>query len=377
MNIFLSKHKFQFAMILQVALFAFASCEDDNVLQCETGERITWNVVSSDMQNSRALIEDDSSLQTACSIEGKSIGIKSFYDMEGVITQNVLGNETGDVSLIYSNDTSWDNYKWWTYGETAAEWVTGVKYTFNAYYPKYVAEDVTSSSVSPFVMKYNTELYQEDLMMAYKYVDTESSSFKQGNAVTLNMLHMLSALKFQFSFINADGTTYDDSDALTAFWIENTAIDKGLFTMGELEFGTYGDGGVVSGETINWNCISRPEPSAIIYEWTDAEGVEFSSNATEIIKKAVAYSTNADGNQKYAQNDGFILVVPQENDGTINICYRLKNTGDKVYRVTLSKRTYEPAVRYIYDIRFGKNGVDVKLSIAKWNEIKSSYDIPL
>lgn len=340
------------------------------------------------MQNGRALIEDDASLQSMCST-GKSIGIKSSFEIDGVTTHNILGNPDGDVSLTYSTNTSWDNYFGWTYGETASEWNIGAKYTFNAYYPQNTIREITTSETSPFVIRYNTSYNQEDLMMAYNYVDTDLPTFKSGEAVQLYMLHVLSALKFRFAFANTivnelNGTKtivpYAESDILTAFWVENTQIDKGIYTIGELEFGSYNSDGTVNGEEITWNGISRPAPSTDtsplkIYAWEDAVGIEFASSATSILSRAIAYSTNADN--RYAQNNGFLLIIPQENDETFNICFQLKSTGDKVHRITLPHTTYEPGMRYYYDIYLGSTSVDIDLTIADWNELKSSVDIPL
>lgn len=356
--------------------------EDEKHLQLqESSDMITWNVTSRDMQEGRALIENDEILQIACSSGGKSIGIWSAYELDGVVTQNVLGNDLGDVSLIYSKDTEWDNYQWWTYGVTAAEWVMGAKYTFNAYFPMDVVNEISSSDVSAFVIEYNTEAYQDDLMTAYAYVDTEAATFKKGVPVELNMLHTLSALRFRFSFINIDNTTYDDSDALTAFWLENTMSGGGLATTGVLAFGTKGENGVMDGEHIHWYHEEHPEPSTPttirkMYAWEDNEGVNFTSTTTNRTI-AVAYSTNADGNQKYAENGGWVLTIPQENDGTTQICFKLKTTGDLVHRIALPECTYEAGNRYTYDIRFGQTSVTLKLTIADWNELKSSQDIPL
>lgn len=371
------------ALILSAFSFLVACVVEDEspILPQDDFGEIAWSVYSSGMRSGRALIEKDESLQLACSSGGKSIGIWSAYELEGVVTKNVLGNENGDVSLIFHKDTEWDNYEWWTYGEEAAKWVMGAKYTFNAYFPMNVVKEIGTSDVSTFVIEHNTERYQDDLMMAYAYVDTKSSTFKTGVPVELNMLHTLSALRFMFSFINADDTTYDDSDALTAFWLENTVSGKGIATTGILAFGTKDENGVVDGEQIHWYHEDHPEsstPTSIrkIYAWEDKAGVDFSSTST-YRTMAVAYSTNTDGLQKYSENSGWILTIPQEIDGTTQICFQLRSTGDLVHRISLPVSTYDAGYRYIYDIRFGQTAIELKLSIAEWNELKSSQDIPL
>lgn len=376
-------NKLNVALVLS-AFFLLTACvvdEESSVLPQDVAGEITWNVYSSGMRSGRALIEKDESLQVACSSGGKSIGIWSAYELEGVVTKNVLGNENGDVSLIFHRDTEWDNYEWWTYGEDAAKWVMGAKYIFNAYFPMNVVKEISVSDVSTFVIEHNTERYQDDLMTAYAYVDTKSSTFKTGVPVELNMLHTLSALRFMFSFINGDDTTYEDSDALTAFWLENTVPGKGIATTGILAFGTTDENGVVDGEHIHWYHEDHPEPSSQswirkIYAWEDKEGVDFSSTSISRTM-AVAYSTNTDGLQRYAENEGWILAIPQEIDGTTQICFQLRSTGDLVHRISLPIATYDAGYRYTYDIRFGQTAIDLNLSIAEWNELKSSQNIPL
>ena len=374
----------QLAAGLVVATCLSTSCVDEqeiNTSQNDMTAPIMWNVVSSDMQGSRSMVENDSQLQDACSGGANAIGIWSAYELDGVVTKNVLGNDNGDVALIYNEGTAWDNYQWWSYGEQAVNWTIGAKYTFNAYFPMRVVTEISTSDVSTFVVEYNTEHYQEDLMMAYSYVDTNLPTFKLGVPVTLKMLHTLSALRFRFSFADSDGTTYEDSDALTAFWLENTTLGQGIATTGVLAFGTYNDDGTMNGEHIHWYYEDRPLPSTFakprsIYAWEDPNGVEFSSTTSQRTI-ATAYSTNTGGAQKYANNDGYVLVIPQEIDGTVEMCFRLRSTGDIVHRVTLPITKYEPSKRYTYDIRFGRTNLTLNLSIADWNELKSSQDIPL
>lgn len=380
---FASKCDILLHVVIAALSFSMLSCSEEGTGYTPLVENnyITWNVVSTDMQSGRALIINDDMLKSACSTGGKSIGIWSAYEHEGVTTYNVLGNDNGDVSLIYDKDTNWDNYRWWTYGETAAEWVIGAKYTFKAYYPKLVVNEISSSDESTFVFDYNTERHQEDLMTAYAYVDTQDTAFNQNFPVQLKMLHTLSAMRFQFSFINADNTTYEDNDALTAFWFENTLPGRGIATTGVLAFGTVDENGVMDGEHIHWYNEDYPEPSTPtkerrIFEWQDNSGVNFNSTTTER-NVATAYSTDFDGNQKYAVNDGWILIIPQTTDGTVKLCFKLKTTGDDVHRIALPAAKYDAGMRYTYDIRFGQTSVNLVLKIADWNELKSTQNIPL
>ena len=216
------------------------------------------------MHSSRTLINTTDLLKTACTPAptggGKSIGIWSAYKVDGVLTKNVLSNPDGDVSLTYQTGTEWDNYQGWTYGEEAVFWTPKAEYTFNAYYPMEAINEISSSDETTFVGDYNTEHYQEDLMMAYAYANTNAPDFNASTPVELNMLHTLAALQFQFMFMNADGSTYKDEDVITACWLENTVSGTGLATTGMLAFGTVTDGNM-EGEHIYWYHEDHPEPS--------------------------------------------------------------------------------------------------------------------
>jgi hypothetical protein len=99
---------------------------------------------------------------------------------------------------------------------------------------------------------------------------------------------------------------------------------------------------------------------------------------------ATAYTTGY-----YAENGGWLLIIPQESDGTVNLCFQTKNGGDVVHRVGLPLITginnlgrpdpygtwFAPAHRYTYNLVVTPATVEVTLGIAKWNDLESSYDI--
>ena len=393
MNMMKDIYRGAFGVLL--LLLALASCTENEIPASEPlpekeDMRIRWNVQSASMGDGRALVEDSLGLQDACTVGaamgGKAIGIWSAYELNGAIQKNVLGNPHGDVSLRYYEQVpeteegeEMDNWQGWLYGDSAVFWTPKAKYTFNAYFPQSVIREISSSDKSTFVVEYNTEQYQEDLMMAYTYVDTEDADFRSDKPVPLNMLHTLSALKFQFMFMNQDGTTYNDSDKLTACSLENTVSGSGIATTGILAFGTEEDDGTMDGEHIHWYDEDHPEPSTPglvvrrIYNWEDASGVAFSSTATSY-EVATSHST---GNQKYSSNDGWILTIPQQLDETVLLCFKLASTGDLIHHVHLPETNLEPGKRYTYNIRFGQSEVSVKLTIAAWNELKSTQNIPL
>ena len=353
-------------------LFALTACTGNDVpvpLQEESEMPICWNVQSASMGDSRALIEDDEALQAACTpgSGGKAIGIWSAYELDGEVTRNVLGEE-GDVSLVYKVDTEDDNYEGWTYGEEAVLWTSGAKYTFNAYFPKDAIDILPSSDITTFVARYNTTTTQEDLMLAFTEVTTPVYP------VPLQLHHALAALKFQFRF--GDGFT-QVSDELTAFWMENTS-EQGLCMQGLLEFGIGG-----AGESLTWELENSGyvEPGTPFYQWTDVNGLSITTSTNNM---ATAYTTGS-----YTENNGWLLIIPQESDGTVNLCFQTKNGGDVVHRVRLPLTTginnigrpdpngtwFTPARRYTYNLVITPTTVKVTLGIADWNELESSYDI--
>jgi hypothetical protein len=328
----------------------------------------------------RALIENNDLLRTACDPEqgGQAIGIWSAYEVDGQTVNNVLGNSSGDVALRYIDQTEQDNYQGWTYGQDAAYWAAKAKYTFNAYFPMDVVDEITTSNTSTFIIDYNTEHYQDDLMMAYAYADTGAAGFNASAPVTLNMLHTLAAVRFQFSFRNGDGSTFVDSDRLTACWLENTRTGEGMATTAILAFGKKDDNGVMDGEHIHWYNEDFPAPSTPllprrIYVWEDAVGVPFYST----LESAYEGTTHSTGSGLYASNGGWIMIIPQHMDASVQLCFKIASTGDLVHRVALPATEFMAGQRYTFNVRFGQSDVSMTLSIADWNEMKSSYDIAL
>ena len=331
--------------------------------------RILWDVQSASMVEGRALIENNTDLKEACTVGSgnKAIGIWSAYERNGEVTKNVLG-EVGDVSLVYNLNTQDDNYQGWTYGEKAVYWTHGAKYTFNAYYPKDAIQILPSSDITTFVARYNTVTTQEDLMLAFTEVSTPVYP------VPLRLHHALAALRFQFRF--GDGFI-DVNDKLTAFWLENTA-EQGLCMQGLLKFGTEG-----AGEAIAWDLENSAyaEAGTPFYQWTDATGLPITTSTDNM---ATVYTTGS-----YTENNGWLLIIPQESDGTVDLCFQTKNGGDVVHRVRLPLKTgvdksgnkvdngtwFAPARRYAYSLLITPTAVEVTLGIAGWNELDSSYDI--
>ena len=337
---------------------------------------INWNVYSSEMQSARSLIGNDEALQTACSPDkgGQAIGIWSAYELGGIITENVLGAD-GDVSLIYKENTDDDNYEGWTYAAEAAHWEKGANYFFNAYFPQDAIEIIGSSDITTFVARYNSKTTQEDLMLAYSEVDTKDNTFIPSNPVPLDLHHALAALRFHFVF------TTPSSDQLISCWLENTVKGKGLTTQGLLQLGVGGIGNQIRWalEDVGYQPVGTP-----FYEWNHETGINITFDQEN---PATAYIDNDDC--LYASHDGWLLILPQESDGTLKFNFTTSAGGDVIHSVMLPTVTgidaqgredptgnwYYQSQCYTYIIKITPTGATVTLSIKPWNQLDSSYDI--
>ena len=329
-------------------LLTLVACTGNDVPVPETDLQIRWSVQSGNIQNRRALIENSANLQAACSDGGQAIGIWSAYQKDGEdLTEQILGT-TGDASLTYD-----ETGESWTYGDKPAYWQRDAVYYFNAYFPKEGGMTDISHTKTSIAGTYDTETTQTDLMVSRVIVDTGNNF--QGQPVELSMLHTLATLKFIFLMDGGDA-----SMVLKAF-----SLDKTLKTSASLNYNTN------SVSIANWTNGTLSDNSRI-YEWASNEGIEFTA-----ITGAVPYTT---GDGIYRNNGGHILIIPQECTvaPTFNCIIGGNSSENESYQnISLGTTKFEPGKNYIYTIKLKQNVVDVDLSIAAWNELNSSFNIPL
>lgn len=345
---FLNKSFYYFIGISYLFLCLSACSQSDELLKEQLNMRILLNVQQEGMKDGRALIENTDALRDACTQEkgGEAIGIWSAFESNGVITEHVLGLND-DVSLIYSQGTTWYNWEGWTYGNVEAVWGVNLLYYFNAYFPKEGGLTGITNTKTAIQGNYNTETTQTDLMVKRVVVDTSADTFK-GDPVPLPMKHALATVKFIFQMNGGIAT-----ELLKSFSLDNT-----LKTSASLNYNT---------ESItidNWTnrAMSANER---IYEWSDDNGISFSTE-----EGAVPYTT---GEGRYRTDDGHIFIIPQQCDvsPTFNCII-----GTKPYQnIPLGTTKFEPGNNYIYTIKVKGETIDVTLSIKPWNEKNSSYDI--
>ena len=291
---------------------------------------IRWEVQPEGMQESRTLLNSILDLRNACNENGGklAIGIWSAYQWGNEYKENILGNKVGDVGLIYQLDTNWDNWNGWTYGEYAAIWKHGAIHYFNAYFPKQGGLANIVNTKTAIQGDYNTEEVQMDLMVTRTVVDTGANDF-QGSPVALPMKHALAALRFQFQAVD-DVTKM----CLKSFSLNNDT-SEGLANSGTL---TYDTGNVA---LTDWT-YQKPELGSL-YVWQHP-GEGFSFNNTN---KATAYwpATNTVVGNQYTENDGYIMIIPQEYNGGTKMKFTIDDTS---FDVELPAQDFLPGYRYHY-----------------------------
>lgn len=360
---------------------------------------------------SRAMIDDLAGLQAACTPKGKDEKVDKCIWLWGSYQganeldriQNIFFRDT----LVYDKKGNAHNTEWNYKGEKKT-WVVGASYIFRALYPGGLHDlEITGTDALKMVVKYSTSLLQEDVLVATGY---------RKNPVALNFKHILSAMKFQFQykprFIDGveqpDGID-NDEDYITKCWLENAVTNEDLnykigcfATVGSMNYGggTIGSEDPQKMESLFWqaNLCERE-----MYEWhtTDqnpsARFWNETTNTTTTVHPATAYMGTTTFGGHYAQNNGWILVIPNYITKPLRVCFTTKLNGDEVYRVILNKPTdvppandnhnfefqgkyYEPIKlehnkRYTYKITFRTTDLDVGVDIEPWNQVDISEDV--
>lgn len=339
------------------------------------------------MKDTKALIVDEGALKSACSATGgKSIGVWADYSIiEGagepdaseapsngrlVKYENVFDN----AQIVYTGNTSESTSGWNSAEGKDVYWALGGDYKFRAYYPHSMNEYITSNSDADiFILEYKSEVVQEDLCVAHNTVSTTAEGWKSTDPVNLAFTHCLSALKFQFKM------DYEMEDKLTSCYLENTSskTKEAFSTLGLLIYGSSEAGKETE---IDWTEGYWPEKNTPFYRWKYNEGLPFDKTTM-----AVAYTVGFnDFGKIYTTNDGWLLIMPQESKGFVNLCFTTEKGGDTVYKVRIpattgtdvdGKPSYSRGKRYTYTVMVSKTNVKMEISVAKWNERQSSVDI--
>ena len=325
---------------------------------------IGWSVdapAQSDLQGakSRALVEDYSNLKEACtqspSHDALKIGLFGSCTSDGV-REEVFndvdlwwwakedGNPYGDNEGNASN---------WNYAGGNRNWKDGAHYTFKAYFPKGEVGLHPSSDAESLMVMYDAAYEQYDLLVAHKSIPS-----RKENPVVLQMVHPLSALRFDFTIMEEGG-----EDRLLACWLENFS-QEGLHMSSTLNFSS----------SMVWPQSTPIGEGVQMYFWRPDEPVVLGSSYS-----APAYSQKA-GEQKgalYTGNGGWILLIPQQCKGPehVRFCFITERGEGKVYSVGLPAGEFKPGYRYSYNVKVSSARPEISVKVSDWNRRKSSYGV--
>ena len=336
---------------LLTALGILVGCtQGADLLPKHTTYPILWSVNLEQGQDTRALV-DAGLLQSMCTQTGdgtnESMGVWGQHTFKDRTIQDFM-----DTPLNYGSNA-------WTYSGDTRYWTLETVYNFRAYYPqKLMAELMTEKSATCFRGRINTQEVQKDILVTALQIDTRTANLN--NAVPLNMQHVFAAIKFKVKAI--DGFTPSIGDGITSCWLQNATDASDLFSPS----GTLDHIGNEIPE-INWSKdLSTIAP---MYKW-EHESLNFDT-------ETMFYASNGNGvGNVYTQNDGWLLVIPQEvKSETLSFCYTRKNTGDKVFSVKIPAITYERGKRYNYLLEINGASAELSLSIQPWNMKDFSYKI--
>ena len=378
------------AVLTVLVVMSLSSCRKEPMHSPEYGEKVPvlWNVTEvEDMKETKALIENENGLKAACSATGgNSIGVWADYSiLEGAGEPDASGAPSNGRLMTYENvfdnaEIVYTGTRWNSAEGKDVYWAVGGDYKFRAYYPQTLADYIMESSdADVFVIDYNTVKIQEDMMVAYAAVDTQTADLSA--PVELEFHHTLSAVKFRFQFI--DG--YLEEDYLTSCWLENKA-EGGLTNIGMMVYGGS------DSEQISWSESYQPPVGQKMYYWKHP-GIYFNrTSGTNTAAVAYMDPSYCSEGESFSRNDGWLLLIPQESNGKVQICFTTKTGGDVIYRIDIPKKTgtkadgsqdgddkelvyFAPSHRCTYTVNIGKINLELKISLSKWNQLDSSYSI--
>ena len=340
--------------------------------------------------------------------EGRNIGLYSsykVYDADGNVTEENKNFMDG-VFLRYQAgnhaqqpDEDPDRRGWNTFegasGSTALipTWKRGAEYKFRAYFPAngVISIDETQSNSDVFVANYTAETAQEDLLMAYSYVNTNDAS-QTGKHVQLAFRHILSAVRFKFYF--QDGYFYDEF--LSEMWLENRTAEYTRSLQMTSQFTYASDHLDPKKDKLTWEISATPAPGAKMYHWKAADPASSALKLSEksddkpVIPYKNASSVPEGRTELYTQMDGYFILIPHSADVDTDLCFCLKTRPGVVFRVALPKTikmegeggaaytsdAYEPGNRYTFNVIISDTNLDVaRISIEAWREYEMSHTI--
>ena len=248
------------------------------------------------------------------------------------------------------------------------------------YYPEQIGDNVISSATaSTFVIEYPTHDKQEDLLLAYNYVNTTDPQVDLNQPVALRFSHGLAAVRSSSRPPIRTPTTllragFRTPVRATSPPPESSPTDR-----------------IPTRRASPGSTATIPPVTERIYYWKNS-GVEFSTDPTAgTSTPAMAYTrTGTSEGELFAQNNGWVLILPQQSSGNLQFCFTTQSGEEGVYRVSIPKVTerikasdgsvvestdYLPGKRYTYTISITETNLILDLTVADWNERESSHSI--
>lgn len=397
-----------YCLSLFAALLLISSCQDKRgelPLNLFPDGQMPLCLSVREIENSptRTLVENTVALTDNCR---RGTGIEECVGLFAEFTYtDPSSNQTTDYHLFndnfdlsshvymeyYVKDSGRPAIDWNYYPDEDRYWTYHSLYAFRAYYPAkflHASIDASSSSASLIIGGYNTSENQKDVLVAYKEVG--SDTVNRSSAIGLDMFHALAAVKFRFRFAERDGWggPFVISDSLTSCYLESGGVSGGadrFATAGRMQYGFVSDA-----DSLSWTGNVFPDPAAKIYEWKHGAGLKFGNEPdandeiTATVATAYTDAAHSVAGGIFADNDGWVLIVPQQysSDGNpLYLCFTTKKEGDKVTRVKIpapqSDNYFKPNYKYTYTITITDKKIDVvvTLSIAPWNTITSDHSV--
>ena len=278
-----------------------------------------------------SLVDSDSELR------GKAIGV---YGLRSGTNSSFVTPvfETSDAKRIH-----WESSAW-TYSPKA-KWVRSNYYRFRAFWPydQLIADDAVnaSSNANLLSISYASGVQTYDLQVAY----SEWYPVIDGvGTVNLQFKHVLSGLKFQVKFAEAE------TDYIESFYL------KGLVTVGTLMYGE--DGTNATAHDFRWIPIYT-DNSSKLFEWTGSKVFTASTSATLF-----------DG-------DGIVFIVPQTITDATSLNFTTQNGGSALHTATLPATTFQPGKIYSYTIVIKGAKISLTVDVEDWTDVDSNIDINL
>lgn len=395
-------------LVVVAALIPTACSEDTEGLEPPVDNLISFSVKLDDNNfNTRSSVITDSSLPGLCapsavtdvdqeSDTSERIGIVADWQTK---TNPVVTEERYFNHLLYYNTNSkvWNYYVQGKFtGEDEVKyWKHERMMICTAFYPaKYLLKkgfiNKQQISANKMRMAYSTFDNQEDVLIGYNVIDSDTRIDKDGkntgNMVDLQMGHALCALKFQFKSPETEA-----DDALTKVWLDDEpSMDdqesKNFFgVFAELLYATEmkTEGGKTSYVKNPVWTIKR-SLRAQNYIWENTTGLPVTFDAGNDSKVTVPYTSESCTNPEaelFCQNDGYIYVIPQKIPDVLDFCFTTKNGGkDNIIKRKLSTESLKewlPNHRYVYTITLSKPVITITVDVQPWNEIDSNVNIEI